>query len=440
MKHKPKSSLLLVCIASALLAACVPNPNLPNSSYAPPVTGDFDEVFAPGTAKAQAFKQPTLEERLKAQVDARNQAQNQAYIKAKDAKDGAVAHTSSPYIGDLKVAVLLPHSGATKELAADLQDAAMLAVYDSKNVNTSGYSITLLPKNTMASPSVAAAVAKQAIEEGAKLIVGPLYSQEVDTVKQVAGDVPIIALTNNSEMESANCFVFGITPESEVQRVTEYAMKQGRVKFAALIPNDEYGITLEKALQANITAKGGQVENIEYFIDSDEGRKTSVKRLAEKMRITSAEAIFIADTPENSAMMLNELRALGIDMAALMLLGTSQWTNDDGKPIPIELNMGIFSGGSDRAYQRFSERFNASMKRIPNRISTLAYDAVSELAEIAKSGTVPTAEELIADGVIQGRAVGTYRYEAGGKVSRSLAIYQFTEKGVDTLETAPKDF
>lgn len=439
MRHRLSLFLILAVMG---LSACVPNPNLTRSSKAPPVTGDFDEVFAPGSAKMEAFRQPTVEEQLKAQVDAREKASIQAKFQAQNAKVNATvsAKPAVNYLGDMKVAVLLPLSGETAEIANDLLDAAMLAIYDSKNANGSGYSVTLLPKNTAASPSVAAALAKQAIAEGAKIIVGPLYSQEVETVKQVSGDIPIITFSNNNEIKGEKCFVFGLTPETEVARVTEYAMKQGRLKFGAIIPNDEYGMKLAKALKSNITAKGGQVDEIEHYIDSTDGRKTAAKRLAERMRISPIEALFIAATPENTQMLMNELRGLGVDVAALMLLGTSQWAMTDLSKLPNELKHGIFSGTNDRTYQRFAERFNAVMKRTPKRISTYAYDAVAQIAEMAKEGKIPTAEELVAAEIIQGRAVGTYRYEADGKVARSIAIYQYTDKGLEIIETPPKEF
>lgn len=445
MRHFHNISVMCSMAACVLLSACVPNPKLPQSTTAPPVTGDFDAVFAPGSARAEAFKQPTFEERLRAQVDARDEAQSRARIQAQVAKQTTAAASKAavvnvPYQGDLKVAVLLPLTGETREMATDMLDAALLAVYDSKNANASGYSLTLLPKNTASSPSVAAAVTEQAIAEGAKIIVGPLYSQEVETVKQVSGSLPIITFSNNSEVKGENCFVFGVTPENEVARVTEYAMKKGRLKFGALVPNDEYGMKLEKALQSNITAKGGQVDNLEHYIDSEDGRKTATQRLAEDMRLNSIEALFIAATPENTKMMLNELRALGVDIAALMLLGTSQWYVEDVSKIPLELKTGIFAGPNDRSYTRFSERFNTVMKRTPRRISTYAYDAVAQLTEIAKKGTIPTSAELVAEEIIQGRAVGTYRYEVDGTVARSLTVYQIVEKGYDLIENAPKEF
>ncbi len=434
------STVVFTGLMLLMLAACVPNPKLPKSTKAPEVTGRFEEFFPPGSARAEAFKQPTLEERLKMQIadreqsQAKAQAQAQGKTLAETQKSGNV-----PYKGDIKIAVLLPLTGDKAELARDLLDAAMLAVYDSKNNNASGYSITLIPKDDASSPSVAAAMAKQAIEEGAKIIVGPLHSQSVDTVKQVSGATPIIALSNNSDVMGENCFVFGITPESEVARITKYIMKQDKLKFAALVPNNEYGLKLEKALKNNITAKGGQVDTIERYINSVNGRKTTVKRLAEVLRASNVDTLFIADSIENSKIALAELKAHGVDTAALTIIGTSQWNEVSG-PIPAELKNAYFAGGNDRAFERFSQRFNAALKRTPLRISTYAYDAVAELAEIARGGIIPDKEALIASDIIQGRAVGTYRYEANGNVARSLAVYQFTHKGIEMVETAPKEF
>jgi ABC-type branched-subunit amino acid transport system substrate-binding protein len=440
MQTVQKTTFIFVCAAFMMLAACVPNPKLPKSTTAPDVTGRFEEFFPPGSARAEAFKQPTFEEKLRMQVLDREKQQELARVQAQGQKTVETKNGNVPYKGDIKVALILPLTGEKSAMARDLQDAAMLAIYDSKNNNISGYSITLIPKDDASSPSVAAVVAQQAIAEGAKIIVGPLHSQSVETVKQVSGATPIIALSNNSDVMGENCFVFGITPEAEVARITKYIMQKDKLKFAALVPNNEYGIKLEKALKNNVTAKGGQIDTIERFIDSAHGRKITTKRLASVLRISNVETLFIADTLENSKQVLIDLKAQGVDTAALTIIGTSQWSEGDGGAIPKELKNAYFAGGNDRAFERFSQRFNAALKRMPMRISTYAYDVFSELAEIARGGVIPDKEALIAAEIIQGRAVGTYRYEANGNVARSLAVYQITDKGIEMVETAPKDF
>src|SRR5688572_26214759 len=96
--------------------------------------------------------------------------------------------------GTVKVAVLLPltASGSTPAVAKALKQAAELALFDFDNPN-----VTLIPKDTKGSPEGARLAAESALQDGAELIIGPLFAQEVLGAALIARQhgVPMIAFS-----------------------------------------------------------------------------------------------------------------------------------------------------------------------------------------------------------------------------------------------------
>lgn len=70
----------------------------------------------------------------------------------------------------VKIAVLVPLSGQYQQLGKDLLHAAYLAMFDLDNKQ-----IVLLPGDTKGTASGAAAAATSALQEGAEIIIGPVF-------------------------------------------------------------------------------------------------------------------------------------------------------------------------------------------------------------------------------------------------------------------------
>ena len=85
--------------------------------------------------------------------------------------------------GQVRVALILPLSaqGNAGVAAQSMKNAAEMALAEFKNPN-----IQLLVKDDGGTPQGAQAAAQQAIDEGAEIIIGPLFAQSVSAVGGVA--------------------------------------------------------------------------------------------------------------------------------------------------------------------------------------------------------------------------------------------------------------
>src|SRR5207248_7439478 len=121
--------------------------------------------------------------------------------------------------GPVKVAVLLPLSGANAELGKAMLEAAQLALFTTANDR-----LTLVPRDTSGTPDGATDAARSAIADGAQLILGPLLAAEVDAVKPVAGqaNVNVIAFSTATQLAGGNVFLMGFLPRQEVAREVSF--------------------------------------------------------------------------------------------------------------------------------------------------------------------------------------------------------------------------
>ena len=148
--------------------------------------------------------------------------------------------------GAVKVALLLPltGSGNTPSVAKALKQAAELALFDFDNP-----SVSLVPKDTKGTPTGAQAAAQSAIQDGAELIIGPLFAQEVAAAAPVArqSNIPMIAFSSDEKVAGGGVYLLSFLAGRDVPRIVSYAASRGKRNFALLIPQSPYGRLAEEA-------------------------------------------------------------------------------------------------------------------------------------------------------------------------------------------------
>jgi len=151
--------------------------------------------------------------------------------------------------GDLVIGVLLPLSGPHAEIGKQLRDAALMGLYDKLNSLSSLQRTTnprLIIKDTAGDDSRTAEMTQKLLADGAKIILGPLLSEDVTAARKVAekSGVPIIAFSNNPQVAGKNTYVFGFQSEEQVKRIASFALLQRIEHYAALSAQTPYGRTV----------------------------------------------------------------------------------------------------------------------------------------------------------------------------------------------------
>lgn len=172
------------------------------------------------------------------------------------APSGLLPPTSAS-AGAVRVALLLPLSGREAALGKSMLDAAQLAVFDFGDDQ-----FTLLPVDTEAAGALSAAQA--AMDSGAQLILGPLFSRQVAEVARLAAprSINVLTFSNDSSIAGGNVFVLGLPPGQAIRRAIDFAHVKGATAFAGLLPDDVYGGRLADVLRQEVQGLGGTISGL----------------------------------------------------------------------------------------------------------------------------------------------------------------------------------
>jgi ABC-type branched-subunit amino acid transport system substrate-binding protein len=340
------------------------------------------------------------------------------------------------------VALLVPLSGANAELGQAILDAAQLALFE-----TPGERLILVPRDTTGSADGAAKAARAAIDDGAKLILGPLLAAEVQAVKPIARDahLNIIAFSTVTELAGGNTFLMGFLPRQEVVREVGHARERGLARFAALAPNSPYGHLMADALRDFVSASGATVARVEFYDPRAGDTAPAVQRLFPEAGASAAAGTAGFDAlllPEGSARLkqiARQIREASPGGKPLQLLGSGLWDEPDLGSEPALVG-GWFAASPPELRRSFAQRFQATYGRAPPRLASLGYDAAALAAVLAQGEGEPFSQQAILRPNGFTGVDGLFRFTPGGLVQRGLAVLEIEPEGDVVVSPAPRNF
>ena len=371
----------------------------------------------------------------------------------------------------VKIALLLPLSGRSATVGRALLDAAQLALFD-----VGGARLVLVPKDTVGEPEGARAAMQEALEEGAQLVLGPLFSASVTAAAELARErgVNMVAFSTDHTTAGNGVYLMGIMPEQQVDRVVSFARTQGLTRLAALVPASAYGETILDALRRAALRHGARLVQAEFYAPDLEGHAEPILRLADyhqrhaaleaqRRRLSASddeasrralrrlEGLDTLGELGYDALLVPEggeaLRALApllafhdVDPDKIRFLGTALW---DSPKIGLEPSLvgGWFAAPTPAESSRFQARFETMYGRPPPRIASLAYDAMALAAVLARKRNGPdfSAAALASPSGFAG-ADGIFRFRADGIAERGLAIIEVRRRSLRVINPAPTTF
>lgn len=378
-----------------------------------------------------------------------------------------------PQDDKVRVALLLPLSGASAAIGQSMLDAAQMALFDLGDDK-----FVLMPRDSKGEPAAAAAAAKGAIDEGASLILGPLFAPQASAVKPVLAQagrpVPVVSFSSDWNVAGGGLWVLGFQPQEQVRRVVNMAAGRGALRFGLLAPSTPYGDATLKALTDAAAAVGGQVTRVERYAPGTPDMTSVVRRLSnydgrkaalasERSRLhgagdaesqTALRRLSNADTfgemPFDAVLIaeggtkLREIASLfpffDIDPAPARLLGTGLW-DEGGLGREPALIGGWYAAPPSEGRQAFEQRFQQLYGYKPHRLATLAYDATALAAVLAKAGGRDGFDQAALTNPNGFAGVeGIFRLLPAGVSERGLAVMEVTRTGSTLVDPAPTSF
>lgn len=338
--------------------------------------------------------------------------------------------------GTVRVALLLPKTapGNGAALAAAMQNAASLGLND-----FSGNDLTVLVKDTRGTADGAAEAARQAISEGAELIIGPIFAAEVGGVGPVAraASVPVIAFSSDPSVAAAGVYILGFLVDGQVRRVVAEAAKSGRKSIAAIMSQSAFGNLAEAALRQEAGRYGMRVVAVERFAAGGEAQ--SVAAIAAVA--SQIDCILLPEGAGVAPTIARSLRTAGVDLARIKLLGTGVW-NDPSVYNDPALTGGWFPSPEISGFSAFASRYRSTYGGEPPLTASLAYDAVVLAAGLAKTAGAQRFQLSVItnpEGFLSA-VNGLFRFNAFGTNDRGLAVYEVTGSTPSLVSAAPRAF
>lgn len=348
--------------------------------------------------------------------------------------DGPTIDTSKP----VQVALLIPKTdnAGAGPIAVALENAARMAIAD-----LDGVQIDLRVYDTGGVPASAAAQAQQAVNDGAKIILGPLRADAVNAAGLAVADegINVLGFSNNPSIAGGNVFVLGSTFNNVGNRLMSYARSKGKKSVVIVHAADTEGQIARVSVEQAAAKVGVSVASSEAYALSVEGVNATVKRVASIITSGAADTVFLTPNANNAAMpmFLRLLPENGVKPEQIQYVGLSRW---DVRPDLFSLpgaNGAWFAIPDEARQKNFNGRYQQAYGSAPNPVAGLAYDGISAIGLLAKAGR---------SDALSGRALtsssftgsgGIFRLLSDGTSQRALAVATVRNNQMVILDPAP---
>lgn len=354
---------------------------------------------------------------------------------------GAISPRINPE-APVMVALLVPSGSAAQGdaiLASNLENAARLAVSD-----LSGVQIDLRVYGTQGDPAVAAQMARQAVDDGARIILGPVRSAEANAVgTAVAGaGLNVLSFSNNSAIAGNNIFVLGLTPDNAARRVFEYAARGGKGAVMVVGEQTPAGALVLSAVNRALDGTGASIVATQTYQFSQQGIVNALPEIAAAARASGAEAIlFTADSAGALPVLAQLLPDNRIAYPQFQFMGITQWNVPPATLQLRGLQEGWFALPDPALTAQFESRYAAAFGQAPHPIAGLAYDGIAAIGALLGTGAP---DALSRASLTQGSGFvgvnGVFRLMPDGTNQRGLALATIRNNEVVILEPAPRSF
>jgi branched-chain amino acid transport system substrate-binding protein len=334
--------------------------------------------------------------------------------------------------GPVRVGMILPltQNGAPSPVGVSMRNAAQLAIDD-----FGGPYITLMIQDDHSSSDGAAQAAQSEVSAGAQLILGPVFANDVRAAAPAAKSAgrPMIAFSTDVSVAMPGVYLLSFLIEGYVDRIIQYAASTGKKSFAIMAPQNDYGNVASARFQEDAANSNAQV------VVSARYSAGQAATAAQEVAAVSGQidGLFI---PEQADGMGAVAGALGSSNLKTQLLGTGVWNSAGVFKLP-QMQGAWFSAPDNSGFNALAQRYRAKFNSDPTRVASLAYDAVTLAAALARITTADPYNARTLTGVSGfNGADGVFRFRADGTCERGLAVMQIDGGAAKVISPAPKSF
>lgn len=354
------------------------------------------------------------------------------------AVNGPSINTNQP----VPVALLVPAGSgesADNVIAGSIENAARLAIAD-----LDGVEIDLRVYNTAGDPTVAASMATQAVTEGAKIIIGPVYAESANAVGRAVASrgINVLSFSNNTAIAGGNVFVLGQTFQNTANRLVQYSVSQGKSNIMILNGDDGGEQAGRDAINRAISNYGATLAGVTSFELSQQGVINAIPQVKADAQANGAQTIFLTSGTSGALPFLGQLLPEnGVTPDLYQFAGLQRWDIPSSALTLPGLQGGWFAKPDPILEANFQSRYFAAYGTSPHLLAGLSYDSIAAIGALVRNGQ---SDALGVNALTQPSGFagvsGVFRLLPDGTNERGLAVAQIQENQVIVIDSAPRSF
>lgn len=358
---------------------------------------------------------------------------------------GATGGTSGQMIDPSKpvqIALLVPGGTGSPDmdwLARSLTNSAKMAASDAQ-----GATIDLRIYQAGADPAAAVAQANKAVDEGAKIILGPLFADSANAVGNAMAPkgVNVLSFSNNTDIAGGNVYVLGNTFDNVADRLVKYGVKNGKRRIMLVAEDDPAGQVGARAIERAIQKNGATLSGTAVHPLSQQGIDAIIPNVAQAALSGNVDAVFL--TANQGAVLpylTDKLADAGVNASTVQMMGLTRWDQPASRLALKGTQGGWFAQPDLRLKANFDQRYRAAYGEAPHDLGSLGYDGVAAISALVRAGK---RNALTTAGLTQNAGftgiTGAFRLRRDGTNERALAVATVRNGQAVVLDAAPRSF
>jgi hypothetical protein len=299
----------------------------------------------------------------------------------------------------IKIGLMVPLTGANKELGQSIIKAVRLAVKDINN-----NSIEIIPKDTASKANKALKSAFELKQMGVKVVIGPVFHDSISYLDEIK-DITFLSLTNKTLDLPKNVISAGINSTSQFNTIKKFIETNNIKRTIFLTPIQDYEFEVKKGIKESRikifkdyeystepTKLTKQIEEITNYQIRKQNLEDEISRLKKSNQVNKEkkikkleqrytlgglnfDAVVIADFDESLKSVSTSLLYTDVSPKNKYFITLNQWFN---KSLLNEVDIQplYYPSINQNNFESYKYKYFKEFNEYPSHLSLLSYDLV----------------------------------------------------------------
>jgi ABC-type branched-subunit amino acid transport system substrate-binding protein len=263
-------------------------------------------------------------------------------------------------------------------------------------------------------------------------VVGPLYGNETSSMVSLLKNhnITMLSLSNDTSINSDFLLIMGISPDSQANAITNYAIGKGIEHFHLILPKNKFGQLIDNTVENIVLDKNNITHSINWY--NQENAENVINELVSGIDNNKTQSIFMPQAGENLKFLNQALAKYKLNNVTI--LGLQSWDNPNLLELK-SLNNAIFlrkNIAESGFYDNYSRTFNLAA----TNIDFITYNSIMMLINMHRDQLTLDKKDIIENNKNYGKYSDVI-FDQNGISLYKLSIAKIENREFKTLENIP---